>query len=437
MEVGRALQIGGAQYPTQPIVQVAHQPVFGREDVDPVALAEQGRRAIGLGRVVAFGQYVADVAGGGDEAQAVPLFFDPQIGQQIVGIIGLSDGGGALQSADRPAGILGVVAVDMLVDAVQVDDPAVTGGEAQRGAAAIGTHPVDVVLAAIDVVDIAAVLHAIAHDAQRQLLRDDGDVERGGQVAARIAMLGGGQAGRHLPAIFGKVGGVGHQADDTAQRPGAVQRALRPFQHLDPADVVEFEVGVGRGIVQPHVAQILAGGRLGRPGDTRIRDGADEQLVAAGAGMGGAEARHPRQQGSGPARCLARGEQAAVQRFDHPGVAGKRRVALGSGNDDFGGRLIGQRGGLDRRGGGRWRGRGFGANDAPAIGADALCLGAAAFEQYAQRRFCAHPALNSGGAQAGERLVRHADAGTGLTAERYRRVPEPAGGDADILSVRP
>ena len=204
-------------------------------------------------------------------------------------MIGLGDAGGAFQPADLAAGILGVVTLDMLVGGAEIDRPVVRRCDPQRGAAAISAGAVDVILVAQDIVDIAAFLHAIADDAQRHLLGHDRQVEDGRQVAARIAMLGCRHAGRDLAAKLGEIGGVGDDADDAAERAGAVERALWPFQHLDPADVIEAQVGIGRGIVEAHVAQILTGRRLGRPGNAGIGYGADEQLVAAGTGMGGTQ----------------------------------------------------------------------------------------------------------------------------------------------------
>ena len=68
MQARTAFQIGCAQYPAQTVIEIAHQPIFGRKDVDVIALAEQCAGSILLRGVVAFGEFMMDEAGGGDEA---------------------------------------------------------------------------------------------------------------------------------------------------------------------------------------------------------------------------------------------------------------------------------------------------------------------------------------------------------------------------------
>src|SRR3546814_20420992 len=102
-------------------IWVGDEAGVGREDVDRVPLPEEGCGRVGHGhligrRVVAFRQYGAREAGGGDEAQIVPLPLYPQVGERIVGRIGLGDGGGALEVAYLLGGILRIVALDPLED---------------------------------------------------------------------------------------------------------------------------------------------------------------------------------------------------------------------------------------------------------------------------------------------------------------------------------
>ena len=97
-----------------------------------------------------------------------------------------------------------------------------------------------------------------------------------------------GQRSADLPRYAGEaeLRCVGHKANDAAERTGAVKRALRPFEHFDPFEIGQAEVGIGGVVAQAKVAEILPDRGLRRPGEAGIGDAADEQLVAAATEMG-------------------------------------------------------------------------------------------------------------------------------------------------------
>ena len=166
-------------------------------------------------------------------------------------------------------------------------------------------------------------------------------------------MLGRGRAerGGALEAVRGR-GRLGMIADHAAERPGAVERALRALQDLDPVDVVEPEVRIGRVIVEPGFAEILAGGRLGGAAEARIRDAADEQFVAARTEMGGGQARQAGDQRLGAARSGRQLGIVAVDDLDPARIGreqDRRRVPVTT----IGSCSIGAGGGPARRIGGR------------------------------------------------------------------------------------
>ena len=105
-------------------------------------------------------------------------------------------------------------------------------------------------------------------------------VEHPARIAARLPVPSRGHAGFQTSRDRVRIGFVADDSYDAAQRPRAVERALRPLQHLHRRDIVETEVRVGRVVGQANVAEILADGRLGRAGEARIGDAADKQLVA-------------------------------------------------------------------------------------------------------------------------------------------------------------
>ncbi len=108
-------------------------------------------------------------------------------------------------------------------------------------------------------------------------------VEHGAHVVVRAAVLGHGQRCGRLAAELGQVDRVGPKADDAALGAGAVQRALRPAQHLDLVDVQEIRLGLAHVVGAPiprrdrHVVEIDAdrGCARGRA------DAADLERIAA------------------------------------------------------------------------------------------------------------------------------------------------------------
>ena len=79
-----------------------------------------------------------------------------------------------------------------------------------------------------------------------------------------------------------QVGAVGDDAVDPAERPRAVERALRPLEQFDPFDVDQADVGIGRSIGQAGIVEQHGDGRLGSPAEGAVGDPAQEHAVAAG-----------------------------------------------------------------------------------------------------------------------------------------------------------
>ncbi|KIU01568.1 hypothetical protein QU38_00960, partial [Staphylococcus aureus] len=137
-------------------------------------------------------------------------------------------------------------------------------------------HAVDVLQAPLAIIDIAAVLRREGERAQRQIPFPDRQVDDAAAVPAQIAVLGGRAATPDLAAPRPEIGRARHHPHHAAERAGAIERALRPFEHFDPADIVELQVRIGGAVGDPTIAPILADGRLGGADEARIGDTADE-----------------------------------------------------------------------------------------------------------------------------------------------------------------
>ena len=248
--------------------------------------------------------------------QPVPILGNDDRAEPVAGLSILFDERIAGERWRVAVGILRIVGDDRLIDAAEVDRPRVARIEAEGRAAAAHMDAVDVLLPAQRIVDIAAVGEHVADEAQRVAIVPDRQVGDGGDVAARIAMLGDRGARDRLQLHGAWIRRLRHDADDAAERPRAIEGALRPLEHLHRVNVVQAQVGIGRVVAETDVAQILPHGRLRRPREARIGDAADEQLVAPRAKVGRGHRRYAREDRIHPALAPERQIAAIEDRGD-------------------------------------------------------------------------------------------------------------------------
>ena len=263
-------------------------------------------------------------------------------------------------------------------------------------------------------------------------------------IAARFPLGDRACPARDHEAGFPRLRRARHQPDDPAERTRAVKRALRPFEDLDPLHVGQPEVGIGGVVGQAQVAEILAHGRLCRPGEARIRDAADEQLVAPAAEIGRAD-------GGGALRDLfgaahpARFQPRAIEQGHLPRGLGIGEVALGGGDDDRGALGLGPgladgRGDADHarlplraRPRNRARRRG---DQPPGIGADPHRLHPARPRELPHRRLRAHPAFHGTDTGSPQGRVGDDDARPRRAGERNRDLGHRACRDRQLDTAR-
>ncbi len=95
-----------------------------------------------------------------------------------------------------------------------------------------------------NIVDIAAAGLVVDHAAHRERVGDQRQVDRGVDIAAGIAVRGGGVAGIEIRFGHIELRLVGDVADHTRLSAGAEQGALRTLEHLDALDVGRINVEV-------------------------------------------------------------------------------------------------------------------------------------------------------------------------------------------------
>ncbi len=178
-----------------------------------------------------------------------------------------------------------VVELGVLIGAQIGDLGAVERREHHRAAHAAGAEVVGPQLRRrkSDVVEEAGVEALQPHDADRQLVLEDRDVEHQLAGVVRLAVridraADQALAGRLEPR---RIGGLDHVVDQAAQRGGAEQGSLGTAQHLDAVEVEGVDVGNGdrearfddvdlvQVVADRRLALLVVGGR---------RDGADHHF---------------------------------------------------------------------------------------------------------------------------------------------------------------
>ena len=414
-------QIARADHPAEAILHRPREPALGGEQRRVIILAKQAGIVFAQRRVEALVDILSDDRAGRSEAQRVPLLRDSDLAQPVIVVIRLGERARAGERRTVAVGILRVATVNVLRRRAQPDRPAVAGLDPHHRAPAGGADTVDVVATRRDVVDIAAVGACVADEAERHHIVDDREVDHRRSVCTGGAVRDRGDAGGYCRLEVAGHRIVADDPDDAAWRSGSVERALRPLQHLDRGDVVELQVGIGRVIGQPDVAEIFADGRLALADQPRIRDAADEKLVAAGAEMGRGHAR-----GAVGDRIAAGRAGAAEQRSREDRDAARElaepHVALARADDDVG---LGCVDVADhRRDQPRHR---HGRRDLPVAAADRNRSCAGAGEQLRERLLDRQAAMDGLDRMAPQLGVGQADADPGRPAERDDRIAQRTG----------
>ena len=154
------------------------------------------------------------------------------------------------------------------VDRVDVLDAAILGQRRQHVAV---DHRVAVGIGAIDVrvVDDAVVVDHAGIDTKRDRFGQRDVQQQVGVEVEAVRPFGHAEVDARPALELLGIGPVHDVADVARQRAGAVQRALRPAQHLDPVDVLQHEIAEQRRVVD-----------VGRHGRRRR-----QRHVAVGAGV--------------------------------------------------------------------------------------------------------------------------------------------------------
>ncbi len=424
-EACAVVEKAGAHHPAETVAHRPRQPVLARHHRGVVVLVEQARERGRERRVEALVDLLAHDRARRGEAQIAPVLRDGQLAQPVIVLVWLGNRAAAGEWRRVAIGVLAVVAVDVLHGHAGVDRPAVARRDPEHRAAALGVDAVDVALLGGGVVDIAAVAASIADHAQRRPVAER-HIEHRRSVPAGRAVRDGGGAGAGAALEPAEHGVLADDTDDPAGRSGAVERALRPFEHLDRGDVVELQVGIGGVVVEAQVAPIFAHRRLRLADQPRIGDPPDEQLVAPRAEMGGGDAGRAADDAvavGGPAARHVRTRQdrhgagevsepgATLARADHDGVGGDggRRVA-----------------GMDGRAGAR--------RDLPALRAEWDGVRVGRRGHAPQRLAHRQRAADRGRGALPQPGVGEPDARAGEAAQGDDRIAERAGGQVDRMA---
>ena len=124
--------------------------------------------------------------------------------------------------------------------------------EAQARAAAPGVVVVDVVLASrrqAGLIDVAAVGDTPSNQSHRQHVGHNRQIDHAVEVVVGSALPGLRHFAGKIAAECAAVGLVGDDADRARFRRGAVERSLRPLEHFDAGDIVQFEIDVAAAAV--------------------------------------------------------------------------------------------------------------------------------------------------------------------------------------------
>ena len=187
---------------------------------------------------------------------------------------------------------------------------------------------------------------AVGDQPDTEAVAKDGRIQNQIDRAARAGALGCVDAGEDLGAPGRQIGRRRHQFENTADRPCAIQRALRPAQQLGMCDVHQPKVRVRGVIGQSGLVEILADHGLCLSRQGAVGQAAHEKLVSARPQIGdrqtGDAGRKVR--GVAPRRLI---EDGAVDRGQGIGRVGEGDVAPGRRDDDLvqhlGSRIAGSR----------------------------------------------------------------------------------------------
>ena len=241
---------------------------------------------------------------------------------------------GAPVTAEPGEAVLAVVRVQGLGDIAEPEIPSGPDvpGQTQPRAFAHGVAGVDDPQRRV--VDRPRDDLAVGDQPDTETVAEDGRIEHQIERAARAGTFGGIEAGEDLGTIGAQVGRRGHQLEDSADRPCAIQRALRPTQQLDVGDIHQPQVWVRGVIGQSGVIEMLTDHRLGLPCQGAVGQAAHEQLVTTGAKVGDGQAGDAGRKIRGVAPgCLI--EDGTVDRGQGIGRIGEGDVAPGRRDNDL------------------------------------------------------------------------------------------------------
>ena len=267
------------------------------------------------------------------------------------------------QSAQDSVDIVGVFRLDHLAIIARRGDPARREIDGPRHPAAPPFAFVHSVKIEVDVVDIAAEFLPIEVSSQRHGAIEERQVADDGIVAvwAASACPGSGYGAAQFTVL--EVGAAGENVDDAADGAGAVEGALGPSQNLDPVNVDQLEVRIGRAVGDRRLIQIEGHGRLGQAGEGAVGHPAKQDLVTARTQVGHG---HPGRQGGHGAEIVGAGEVELAAGYGCNGgghalgeVAAARRGHdnVGQSGRGFGERRRGRRRPCNRRRSGAGAGR--------------------------------------------------------------------------------
>ena len=134
------------------------------------------------------------------------------------------------------------------------------------------------------VVDEPGIRVAVEGAAERQAAGGDGQVE--GEPGVRARSVAVGEAEEVAPELEGaaaRLGPARQVADCAGQRPGAVERALGPEEHLDALDVAEPQVDGERDVAEVggDAVVVVVAGLLGARQGVGVQAAGDDDVAAA------------------------------------------------------------------------------------------------------------------------------------------------------------
>ena len=187
-----------------------------------VRLDEKAWRAVEPGRVIAFGHLLPDDSGRGAKLDGTQPSRHDQLALPIIGAEPFGDDARPAERRAGAVGILAVVTARPLANTHQIDRPVAAQIDPKRRAPTGDVGTVDIIAIDEGTVDIPALRFGIENDAKRGTIARHRQVRHQADIAARRAMLGQAAADLPCPRRRGKVGRMGHEADDPADRSGTV-----------------------------------------------------------------------------------------------------------------------------------------------------------------------------------------------------------------------